>query len=75
MNTYISNRLKKALRLGVISFLFPLSSSLITSCEDVPMPFNNPELPPEPDVVVIDPNKGESIQRSRSSCLHQHIRS
>jgi len=55
MNTYISNRLKKALRLGVISFLFPLSSSLITSCEDVPMPFNNPELPPEPDVVVIDP--------------------
>jgi len=56
MNTYISNRLKKALRLGVISFLFPLSSSLITSCEDVPMPFNNPELPPEPDVVVIDPS-------------------
>ena len=55
MNTYISKRLKKALRLGVISFLFPLSSSLITSCEDVPMPFNNPELPPEPDVVVIDP--------------------
>ena len=55
MNTYISNRLKKALRLGVISFLFPLSSSLITSCEDVPMPFNNPELPPEPEVVVIDP--------------------
>lgn len=56
MNTYISKRLKKALRLGVISFLFPLSSSLITSCEDVPMPFNNPELPPEPDVVVIDPS-------------------
>ena len=56
MNTYISKRLKKALRLGVISFLFPLSSSLFTSCEDVPMPFNNPELPPEPDVVVIDPS-------------------
>ena len=55
MNTYISKRLKKALRMGLISFLFPLSSSLITSCEDVPMPFNNPELPPEPDVVVIDP--------------------
>ncbi len=55
MNTYISNRLKKALRLGAISFLLPLFSSLITSCEDVPMPFNNPELPPEPEIVVIDP--------------------
>lgn len=54
MNTYIFDRLKKAIRLGAISFLLPLSS-LLTSCEDVPMPFNNPELPPEPDVVVIDP--------------------
>ncbi len=55
MNTYISNRLKKALRLGAISFLLPLSSSLFISCEDVPMPFNNPELPPEPEIEVIDP--------------------
>ncbi len=56
MNTYIFDRLKKALRLGAIAFLLPLSSSLFTACEDVPMPFNNPELPPEPDIVVIEPS-------------------
>ena len=57
MITYRFNRLKKVLKVGVISFLLPLSSFLFTSCEDVPMPYNNPlnYLEPDPDVVVIDP--------------------
>ena len=57
MITYRFNRLKKVLKVGVISFLLPLSSFLFISCEDVPMPFNNPldYLEPDPDVVIIDP--------------------
>lgn len=57
MITYRFNRLKKVLKVGVFSFLLPLSSFLFISCEDVPMPFNNPldYLEPDDEKTVIEP--------------------
>ena len=57
MITYRFNSLKKVMRLGLFSFLLPLSTFLVISCEDVPMPYNNPldYLKPDPEVIVIEP--------------------
>ena len=55
MITYRFNSLKKAMRVGLFSFLLPLSTFLVISCEDVPMPFNNPLDNKQPEPEVIDP--------------------